>query len=458
MKRPVKLLAVDDDAAILEFIEDALAGDGLRVLTANDPELAWGIVTRERPDIAIVDLIMPKLGGMELLERIVAFDPGIDVILLTAHYSTDSAVEAIRKGACDYLNKPVATAVLRERVGRLVEDIRKRRHAGRLERELLETSQFENMIGRSPQMLEVFSRIRRVAPHFRTALVTGPSGTGKELVAQALHRLGPVPSSRFVVCNCSAIVETLFESELFGHVRGAFTGATQDRLGLFEYANGGTLFLDEIGDMPLATQSKLLRALQNQEFQRVGSPAVRKVDVRVVAATNRDLPAMVAAKQFRDDLYYRLSVAEIRLPALAERKEDLRLLVQHFLRRFATQYGKPAIAVSYRAQALLAQYAWPGNVRELENVLSSAAMLAEGDTIDVRDLPERFRGGFSIIPDAPNESLPTLNEVEMRYVRHVYDQMGGNKVRTAAVLGISRATLYRILGESDSNPDSSVQN
>ncbi len=444
----VRILVVDDDPAILEFLAEALGDGETEVLTSSDPSRGWQMVERLRPEIVLLDLVMPGMGGMELLEQIVALDPGIDVVLLTAHYSTESAVEAIRKGACDYLTKPVATAVLRERIGRLASEARKRRRAGELEGELLEESQFEGMVGRSPLMLEVFSRIRRVAPHYRTALITAPSGAGKELAAQALHRLSPVASSRFVVCNCSAIVETLFESELFGHVRGAFTGATQDRIGVFEYAQGGTLFLDEIGDMPLAMQSKLLRALQNQEIQRVGSPAVKKVDVRIVAATNRDLPAMIREKQFREDLYYRLSVAEIRLPKLAERKEDLPLLERHFLRRFAAQYGKPA-TLTRRAQAALARHAWPGNVRELENVLSSAAMMAQGDSIDVRDLPERLRNTEPSLAPEPGDEVPTLAIVEQRYVRRVLDLMGGNKVKTATALGISRATLYRMLEEEE---------
>jgi DNA-binding NtrC family response regulator len=448
MAAQVRILIVDDDDAILEFLADALEAEDVETIASNDPERGWELVQQKRPDIVLLDLVMPKLTGMELLERIVAFDPGIDVVLLTAHYSTESAVEAIQKGACDYLNKPISTAALRERIGRLASEVRRRRQASAAEGALLDASEFEGMVGHSPLMLEVFSRIRRVAPHYRTALITAPSGAGKELVASAMHRLSPVAQGRFVVCNCSAIVETLFESELFGHVKGAFTGATQDRIGLFEYAHGGTLFLDEIGDMPLAMQSKLLRALQNQEIQRVGSPAVRKVDVHIVAATNRDLPAMIQEKQFREDLFYRLSVVEIRLPRLADRKEDLPLLVQHFLRRFSTQYGKPVAAVSRRAQAALARHAWPGNVRELENALSSAVMEAHGDTIDVRDLPERFQGAseYSPIPES-GEGLPTLEEVERRYVRHVLEEMGGNKVKTASALGISRATLYRMLEE-----------
>ncbi|MGD0205889.1 MAG: sigma-54 dependent transcriptional regulator, partial [Dehalococcoidia bacterium] len=365
---PITIVAIDDDAMILELVRDGLAQEGVEILTSTDAQSGLELVLRRRAQIVMLDLMMPHLSGMEVLERIVEADPGIDVILLTGHYSTDSAVEAIQKGACDYLTKPVSIDKLRERVGSLLADARQRQRALQSERALLEASLFEGIVGQSPLMLEVFARIRRVAPHFRTVLVTGATGTGKELAARALHRLSPAASGPFVVVNCAAVVETLFESELFGHVRGAFTGATQDKVGMFEYAQGGTLMLDEIGDTPLATQSKLLRVLQTQEVQRVGSPAVRKLDVRVIGATNRDLETLGAEKKFRDDLYYRLSMVEIKLPRLAERKEDLPLLERHFLERFAAEYHKPLAHLTRRAQSVLARYPWPGNVRELENV------------------------------------------------------------------------------------------
>jgi DNA-binding NtrC family response regulator len=330
---------------------------------------------------------MPHMSGMEVLERIMEIDPATDVILITAHYSSESAVEAIKKGASDYLNKPVSIRPLRDRIGKLVEEARKWRRSLELEDELRNHSEFEGIVGRSPQMLEMFSRIRRVAPHYRTLLINGETGTGKDLVARAIHRLSPVASGRYVVLNCSAVVETLFESELFGHVKGSFTGATSDKLGLFEHAHGGTLFLDEIGDMPLATQAKLLRVLQNQEVQRVGSLSARKVDVRVIAVTNHDLRAAIAEKRFREDLYYRLSMVEIETPRLAERKEDLPLLERHFVARFAALYGKEIRALTRRAQIRLSQHSWPGNVRELENVVGNAGMMTISDMIDVQDLP-----------------------------------------------------------------------
>lgn len=448
---PIKLLAIDDESDSLELIEDALGEPGLEVLTSMDPEDGWRMVRRHHPEIVLLDLRMPKVSGMELLARIVEFDPGIDVILVTGDYSTESAVQAIQKGACDYLTKPFSPQVLRQRVSSLMEEARKRHRALELEGELLDTARFEGMIGRSPQMLEVFARVRRVAPHYRVALVMGATGTGKDLVAEALHNLSPAASRRMAVCNCSAVAETLFESELFGYVKGAFTGAVQDRVGLIEYANGGTLFLDEIGDMPLPMQSKLLRVLQNQEVQRVGSPEVRKVDIRVVAATNRDIPAMIAEKQFREDLYFRLSMVEIKLPRLADRKEDLPLLEQHFLAHFAREYNKPLRGLTRRAQALLSRHSWPGNIRELENVIGNACMMADGESIDVGDLPEPLRQETAA-ENSAEESL-TMAEVQYRHACRVLEMMGGNKVQTARALGISRATLYSLLREKSEETD-----
>jgi len=453
---PILLLAIDDDPQSLEFVKDALAQENLEILTTTDPELGLEFVLRRHPQIVLLDLMMPKIGGMELLERILEVDPGTNVMLMTGHYSTEAAVEAIQKGAYDYLNKPLSVDKLRQRVDQLIAEARQRRRTLQLDRELLKVYEFEGLLGRSPLMLDVFARVRRVAPHFRTVLVTGATGTGKELVARALHRLSPAASGRFAVCNCSAIVETLFESELFGYVKGAFTGATQDKSGLFEYANGGTLFLDEIGEMPLATQAKLLRVLQSQEIQRVGSPAVRKVDVRVVAATNRDLRARVADKEFRDDLYYRLSMVEVKLPLLAERKEDLPLLVRYFVERFATQYNRPIRGLTRRAQALLARYVWPGNVRELENALGHACMMVEGDLIDVRDFPDTVRKPAER-ELAEDEDLIPLDELQRRYALRVLARVGGNKKRAAEILGIARTTLYQLLAESEAKQKETEQ-
>ncbi|HEY2168093.1 MAG TPA: sigma-54 dependent transcriptional regulator, partial [Candidatus Angelobacter sp.] len=321
VRNPIELVIIDDNPRSLEFIATALAGADVQIFTAANPEEGLDLVYTHRPQVVMTDLVMPQLTGLEVLERITEFDPAIDVVLMTAHYTTDTAVEAIRKGAADYLNKPISLATLRERVGRIMDAARQRQQVRSAEDQIVETAQFEGIVGRSPQMWEMFSRIRRIAPHYRAALITGQTGTGKELVAQALHRLSQA-KGRFVVLNCSAVVETLFESELFGHVKGAFTGADRDKMGLFEHANGGTLFLDEIGDMPLATQAKLLRVLQNHEVQRVGSLTPQKVDMRVVAATNKDLRRAIVERQFREDLYFRLAMVEIHTPPLLERMDD----------------------------------------------------------------------------------------------------------------------------------------
>jgi DNA-binding NtrC family response regulator len=443
-KSAVLLVAIDDDPSTLELIRALLGQEDLEIVTATDPQIGLEIVFKRRPQIVLTDLRMPRMGGMELLSKIQEFNPSTEVILMTGDYSTESAVEAIQKGASDYMNKPLSMEKLRNRVGKLIEEARRAQRAMQLDHELVETYRFEGMVGRSVQMLEVYTRIRRVAPHFRTALITGPTGTGKELVARSLHSLSPVSTGPFAVCNCAAIIETLFESELFGYVKGAFTGATQDKIGLFEYANGGTLLLDEIGEMPLTTQVKLLRVLQSQEIQRVGSPASRKVDVRIVAATNKNLLGLVAEKRFREDLFYRLSMVEIKLPPLADRMEDLPLLEHFFLEQFAAQYNKPLTTLTRRAQALLARHSWPGNIRELENVLGHACMMAEGDSIDVQDFPGYLSNPVSRALLQEEVTLP-LEEINRRHARRVLEHVGGNKVHAANVLGISRVTLYRLL-------------
>jgi DNA-binding NtrC family response regulator len=364
---------------------------------------------------------------------------------MTGYYSTESAVEAIQRGAADYLNKPIDVDKLRRRVRQLIDDAEHRGSTLELDQELIECFQFEGMIGRSPLMLDVFTMIRRIAPHFRSALVSGATGTGKELVARSLHRLSPGSASVFAVCNCAALVETLFESELFGHVRGAFTGAFKDHEGLFEHADKGTVLLDEVGELPLPAQAKLLRVLQSQEVQRVGSPHVRKVDVRVIAATNRDLQQMVRKGRFREDLYYRLAMAEIHLPVLAERTEDLPLLERHFVDVFSRRYTKPLRGITRRAQSVLRRYPWPGNVRELENVIGNAAMMTETNLIDVRDLP----ANLTAPRDTSTNPLLSLDELERRHARFVLDQTGGDKTRAAQILGISRNTLYHLLAREE---------
>jgi len=443
----VPLLAIDDDAATLRLIQDALTDTELEIHTASDPQAGLEAFKSIRPRIVLVDLMMPTLTGMDLLERMLSKDPGVEVILMTGHYSTDSAVEAIQKGARDYLDKPLNLQKLRSRISGLLAEVREKEAAFQLERKMMDAFQFEGMIGRSPLMLDVFAKIRRVAPHFQTVLITGPTGTGKELVARSLHNLRNAGSGPFAVCNCAAVVDTLFESELFGYVKGAFTGASADKIGLFEYANRGTVFLDEIGEMPLPAQAKLLRVLQEKEVQRVGSPVPRKVDVRVIAATNRDLTSLIKDGKFREDLYYRLGMIEISLPRLADRKEDLQFLERFMVEKYAKQYGKQINGITRRAQNCLAAYSWPGNVRELENVLSLAVMMAEDNLIDLHDLPKTLLTP-NIEATAQGQKLLTFEELQRVHLQRVLEHVEGDKTRAAEILGISRSTLYNLLSRA----------
>jgi DNA-binding NtrC family response regulator len=435
----VTIVAVDDNESSLEFVSAALRQEGVDILTFGDVEVALAAIQERHPEIVISDLVMPKFSGMDLLEKIVEFDPAIAVVLMTAHYSTESAMEAIRKGACDYLDKPIQVAVLRERIGHLIEDARQRKRAHELEREMLESCRFEGIIGRSPLMWDVFSRLRRVGPHFRTALVTGETGTGKDLVARALHRLSRSSSGRFVPVNCSAVVETLLESEMFGHVRGSFTGATQDKAGLFEHAHGGVLFLDEIGDMAPGLQAKLLRVLQNQEVQRVGALSARKVDVRVIAATHYNLRERVAAGSFREDLFYRLAMVEIEVPPLRDRKEDLSLLIEYLLRRFSAEFDKELVGFTQRATLVLNRHTWPGNVRELENVIGHACMMSSNTMADVQDLPTYLLGSLDSRVTATGPL--SLESQEKSLVADALARSGNNQSEAARLLGIGRDAL-----------------
>lgn len=440
----LRLLVVDGSSADIELVRAALASEDVQIFAESSAESALERFPQLRPRIILSGLRLSGINGLEFLERVLAKDPGIDFILMTGHYSTESAVDAIRKGATDYLPKPVDGARLRLCVGNLVKEAEVRRKTFQLDQDLAGVYQFEGMIGRSPLMLEAFAKIRHIAPHFRSVLVTGETGTGKELVAQTLHKLSPVAAAPFVVCNCSALVETLLESQLFGYVRGAFTGATQDKQGIFEYANGGTVFLDEVGELPLSAQSKLLRVLQNQEVQRVGSPTPVRVNVRVIAATHRDLRKMVALGQFREDLFYRLSVVEISVPRLAHRKEDLPLLQRHFLDKYSSLYGKQISGITRRAQSCLASHSWPGNIRELENVISSSCIMSVGTVIDLPDLPEILRSPSPAI-ERDDEELVSMETIQQRHLLRVLNHVEGNKAKAAEILGVGRNTIYQIL-------------
>jgi DNA-binding NtrC family response regulator len=442
------IVIIDDDPQVLCLLADVIRSPHFTIHTALDAPAGLELVARHRPPLVLLDLVMPGVNGMEMLDKILAIDPGVDVMLVTGNYSPESAVEAIRKGAFDYVTKPFSIAGLQERLAKWLADAQARQRTLKLDSDLVRAFQLEGIIGRSPAILELFSKIRRIAPHFQTALVTGETGTGKELVARALHRRSAFAEGPFVVCNCAAIPEHLFESELFGHVRGAFTGALQERLGFAKTADGGTLFLDEIGEIPLSAQAKLLRLLQNREVQRLGLSRPEHIDVRIVAATNRDLRTLVSERKLREDLYYRLSMIEVKLPRLSERREDLPMLQRHFLDLYSSRFGKPPIHLTRRAQAALSKYSWPGNVRELENVLAACCMMAEGETIDVPDLPEDLCSNDWPALTGPG-TLLSLEQVQLNHAQRVLEHVRGNRAQAASILGISRATLYRLIARTE---------
>ena len=435
------VLVIDRDVGVSEDFSRALLGLPVAVLRAGDWAEGLRFYREFLPQTVLLD---SKLDDGEVpLHELFSGDSGLEVVLLTDSWTQTGALAAVARGASDLLAKPLEPSKVRQFISGLIAQAETRRHTQKLDNELLEAYQFQGIVGRSPRMLEVFSRVRRVAPLFQTALITGPTGTGKELIARALHYLSPRSGEKFVVCNCSALTETLLESQLFGHVKGAFTGATHDRAGLFEHSNRGTLFLDEIGELSLPAQAKLLRILQSQELQRVGSPVTTTVDVHVIAATNRNVRELASEAKFREDLFYRLSMIEIELPPLADRKEDLPLLQGHFLQHFSTKYGKRLHGISRRAQILLTRHSWPGNVRELENVIGNACMMAEGKIIRDIDLPEAIRVQMAT-PDN-GAGLMTLQDVQSRHLDYVLKLVDGNKARAAEVLGVSRATIYGML-------------
>lgn len=440
MPTPVHVVIIDDNPGSVEMLAAALRQTGVSLHTTSDPLQGVELVRRIHPRLVITDLVMPGLSGLEVLEQVMRFDPSIDVLLMTAHYTTETAVEAIRHGAADYLQKPVKIATLRTRVAELIAAADLRRRALQDEDADANPLEFEGFIAKSPVMWEMLGMLERIAPHYRSVLIEGPTGAGKDLVARALHRRSGVKGP-FVVLNCSAVVETLFESELFGHVKGAFTGADRDKAGLFEAADGGTLFLDEVGDMPLSTQAKLLRAVQNQEILPVGSLRPRKVNVRVIAATHHDLQAAKASGAFREDLYYRLAMVELNVPPLKERREDILLLAHHFLRTFASEYGKAIEGLTPRAMIVLERYGWPGNVRELEHVIGRACMLAETSMLDVQDFPPHLTTP-AVQPDTGEtpESM-ALEDQERRLLMRALADARGNQSEAARRLGIGRDAL-----------------
>jgi DNA-binding NtrC family response regulator len=441
----VDICVVDNDVATVEMLCETLTSFGYRCFGTADPYEGLRYVGKGKGRIVLYDMKMPTMDGLAFLKEALHQDPGVYVILATGFYSIDSAIEAIKHGAYDCLPKPLEGHRLKKTIDDLVEQFGRRRRIHDLEQRLVSDLEFHGIVSRSPAMIDVFEMARKISRHYVNVLLVGPTGSGKELVAHAIHQMSPVASQRFAICSCSAIIETLLESQLFGHMRGAFTGATETRAGVFEYANGGTVFLDDVGEASPTMQAKLLRLIQSREIQRVGSPEVRRVDVRVIAATNRDLRGEVAAGTFREDLFSRLSTIQICVPSLAQRLEDLPALITFFIKKYNAANGKQIQGLTRRAQAVLLQHPWPGNVWELENVISSASLVAPNDFIDVHDLPEDVQKPERT--EAPAKSwLPIpLEAVRRDHIERVLDLCSGNRVRAAQMLGIGRTSLYRYL-------------
>src|SRR5947209_6619570 len=412
---------LDDDQDMVDMLQKMVESMGYAVFGTTHAEEVLEHVRLGDCRVAICDLRMPGMDGMAFLDQALKIDPGVQVILVTGHNSLDSAIEAVKHGAYDYLPKPIERVRLKRTLDELAEVFTQRKRVRQLEEQLLKDLEFHGIVGKSPAMLEVFDQARKVARHYTNVLLIGATGTGKELVARAIHQISPVSQQKLAVCNCSALVDTLLESQHFGHMRGSFTGATDTRPGLFEFANNGTVFLDEVGETSLPMQAKLLRVIQNREIQRVGSPEVRQINVRLIAATNRDLRAEVLAGRFREDLYYRLSSIQIRIPPLTERLEDIPLLVQFFLKKYNDAYGKKISGFTRRAQAVLLQHSWPGNVRELENVVSSSCITTGGDFIDLADLPEGLQHRGPRTANGDEWRPLSLEDVRKIHIHRVLD-------------------------------------
>ncbi len=439
------LLIVDDDQITLDLLREVLTKEGYQVSTALSGKEALALGMDHLFDVIITDVRMGEMDGMDVLKSFKKMSPDSSVIVITAFGSMDTAIEAIREGAFDYISKPFRLEEIKLTVKRALEQRRILEENKLFRQELVEKYQIKNVVGRSPQMLQVYKTIAKVADSKSTILIYGERGTGKELIARSIHYNSHRNHRPFIPVDCASLVETLMESELFGHVRGAFTGAHSTKKGLIEEADGGTLFLDEVGNLSLTVQAKLLRFLQEHEIKRVGGTESIKVDVRIIAATNQPLEPLIKANQFREDLFDRLNVVSISLPPLRERKEDIPLLANYFLRRFSQENQKNVSHFSPEALDLLTQYSWPGNVRELEHTIERAVILTNRPVILPEDLPKKIfeevkETGFKF----PEKLLP-LKEIEKRYVLKVLEETGGNKKKASEILGIDRTTLYRIL-------------
>ncbi len=438
---PERLLVVDDDPGTLEVLQRNLIAHAYQVFTAPSVVEAIQILDSTQIDLVITDLKMPKVSGLDLIRHVRENFKDTEVMMITGYATIDGAVKAVKTGAEEYLSKPFTDDELLAAVERILEKLRLRRYGQAEAQPTLPA--LPGLIGESEAILAVFNALKKAASTSATVMITGESGTGKELIARAIHYNSLRASAPFVPVNCSGIPEGLLESELFGHVKGAFTGASETRAGFFQTADGGTIFLDEISDTSLGMQSKLLRVLQSKEVTMVGSSRTRKVDVRILAATNKDLQELVKKAIFREDLFFRLNVISIILPPLRERGDDILLLAHHFAKKYAREYSKVTPQFSDHALQVLKNYDWPGNVRELENVIQRLVVMHDGNFVEVPDLPSLMR--FSVLREAGFNR--TLAEVESEYVRNVLASVGGNKTRAAQILGIDRKTLREKLKE-----------
>src|SRR3954471_12179080 len=442
------ILLVEDDASLRNSVAAVLRDEGYSVATAGDGKEAMeSLAARAGTDLVLADLMMPNVDGRELLRWVIQNHPGTGVMLMTGYGTIPQAVEAIKAGATAYLTKPLNPEELLLHVRKALEDKRLRQELSRLRSQLREGWHYRNIIGQSPSMQQVFAIIDRAAAVKATVLISGESGTGKEMVARALHEAGPRKSGPFLALNCGAIPENLIESTLFGHERGAFTGADQKTRGYFQAANGGTLLLDEIGELPLGMQSKLLRVLEDGAITPVGTTAPQKVDVRIVAATNRDLEQEAKEGRFRQDLYFRLNVVKIHLPALRERREDIPLLTRFFLDEICRQNGFESREIDPSLLEAFTHYDWPGNVRELKNTLESLVILSGKHTLSAEDLPEKFFQESTVGNDSDSASELNLTNLSKQTIMKALEACRGNRTEAAKQLGISRRTLHRRLNE-----------
>ena len=447
------ILVADDDRVARDLLAEALGHEGYAVRSAGGGEECVRLAESHAFDVALVDLRMPDLDGVSVLTRLAAIQPDLPVVILTAFATIETAIGAMNAGAYDYLSKPFRMEEIKVVVRRALELRRLARENLQYRQELHARLGFESLVGQSPQMVEIYKLVARVAQLDTTVLIQGETGTGKELVARAIHRASARADRPFVVVDCAALPEALFESELYGHERGAFTGAFTARRGLLETSTGGTCFLDEIGELAPPLQAKLLRTLQDRVIRRVGGNDTIPVNVRIVAATNRELEKLTAEGAFREDLYYRLNVVTIAVPSLRERATDIPLLAQHFLEKFAHATGRPIRRLAPEALALLTAYHWPGNVRELEHVIERASALSASETLLPDDFPPHLRHEAERAPRLPAANM-SLEDVKRWYVNKVLEEAGGNKVRAADMLGIDRRTLYRILDRQASDDES----